>query len=116
MNGLEHLISDDGFLVFVVLTVVMGGGAAFLSGRALASGWHSFGRAALYMVLLAAAVRFFHYALFQASLLSLHYYAVTYVVLLVGAALGYRMTRTTQMVTQYRWLYARTGPFSWKSR
>ena len=68
------------------------------------------------MVLLAAAVRFFHYALFDGELLSLYYYLVTYVVLLAAACLGYRMMRTTQMVTQYRWLYERTSPLTWRAR
>jgi hypothetical protein len=29
---------------------------------------------------------------------------------------GYRHTRTTQMTTQYRWLYERAGPLSWRAR
>ena len=68
------------------------------------------------MALLAAAVRFFHYALFDGELLSLYYYLVTYAVLLAAASLGYRSMRTTQMVTQYRWLYERTSPFTWRAR
>jgi len=110
------LITDDSPLVFLVLTVILGGGAAFLSGRALARGWRPFTHVALYMILLAAAVRFFHYALFSATLLSAYYYAVTYLVLLGAAWLGYRLMRTQQMVTQYRWLYERTSPLTWKSR
>ena len=45
----------------------------------------------LYMALLAAAIRFFHYALFDGALLSPYYYLVTYVVLLAGACLGFRL-------------------------
>ena len=62
------------------------------------------------MALLAAAVRFFHYACSTARSLSLYYYLVTYAILLAAALLGYRWMRTTQMVTQYRWLYERTEP------
>jgi hypothetical protein len=110
------LLSDDGPLVFLVLTVILGGGAAFLAGRGLARSWKPFARIYFYMALLAAAVRFFHYALFDGALLSIPYYLVAYVVLLAAATLGFRSMRTTQMVTQYRWLYARTSPLTWKER
>ena len=110
------LLSDDGLRVFLVLTVIIGGGAALLSGRSLAWSWKPFWRVFLYIALLAAAIRFFHYALFDGSLLSPYYYVVTYAVLLAAACLGFRMMRTTQMVTQYRWLYERTSPLTWRDR
>jgi hypothetical protein len=109
-------LSDDGLRVFLVLTVIIGGGAAFLAGQGLARAWKPFWRVFFYMALLAGAVRFFHYALFDGRLLSLYYYLVTYVVLVAAASLGYRMMRTTQMVTQYRWLYERTSPLTWRHR
>jgi hypothetical protein len=109
-------LSDDAPHVFVLLTVVLGGGAAFLAGRGLARGWKPFWRLFFYMALLAAAVRFFHYALFDGDLLSLYYYLVTYAVLVGAACLGFRAMRTTQMVTQYRWLYERTGLLTWRAR
>ena len=62
-------LSDDGPFVFLVLTVILGGGAAFLSGRGLARSWKPFWRISFYMLMLAAAVRFFHYALFDGELL-----------------------------------------------
>jgi hypothetical protein len=102
--------------IFLVLTVIIGGGAAFLAGRGLARGWKPFGRVFFYMALLAAAVRFFHYALFDGNLLSPYYYLVTYILLLAAASLGFRLMRTTQMVTQYRWIYERTSPLSWRER
>jgi hypothetical protein len=37
-------------------------------------------------------------------------------VLLAGACLGFRLMRTKQMVTQYRWLYERTSPLTWRNR
>jgi Domain of unknown function (DUF6867) len=109
-------LSDDGLRVFLVLTVMIGGGAAVLAGRGLARSWKPFSRVFFYMALLAAAVRFFHYALFDGNLLSLYYYLVTYIVLLAAAVLGFRAMRTTQMVTQYRWLYQRTSPLTWRER
>jgi hypothetical protein len=109
-------LSDDSLRVFLVLTVIIGGGAAFLAGRGLARSWKPFSRIFFYMAMLAAAVRFFHYALFDGDLLSLYYYSVTYVVLVAAATLGFRVMRTTQMVTQYRWLYERTSPLTWRAR
>jgi Domain of unknown function (DUF6867) len=109
-------LSDDSLRVFLVLTVILGGGAAFLSGRGLARSWKPFSRVFFYMALLTAAVRFFHYALFDGDLRSVYYYLVTYVVLLAAACLGFRAMRTTQMVTQYRWLYERTSPLTWRAR
>ena len=109
-------LSDDSLRVFLVLTVIIGGGAAFLAGRGLARSWKPFWRVYFYMALLAAAVRFFHYALFDGNLLSLYYYLVTYAVMLAAGVLGLRAMRTTQMVTQYRWLYERTSPLTWRDR
>jgi hypothetical protein len=109
-------LSDDGLRVFLALTVILGGGAAFLAGRGLARSWKPFWRIFFYMALLAAAVRFFHHALFNGNLLSPYYYLVAYAVLLAAACLGYRSMRTTQMVTQYRWLYERTSPLTWRDR
>jgi hypothetical protein len=109
-------LSDDSPLVFLILTMIIGGGAAFLAGRGLARSWKPFWRIVFYMALLAGAVRFFHYALFDGRLLSPYYYLVTYVVLLIAASLGFRAMRTTQMVTQYRWLYERTSPLTWRDR
>jgi len=109
-------LSDDSPHVFLLLTVIIGGGAAFLAGRGLARSWKPFWRIFFYMALLAAAVRFFHYALFDGTLLSLYYYFVAYAVLLAAASLGFRSMRTTQMVTQYRWLYERTSMLTWRER
>ena len=109
-------LSDDALGVFLILTVVIGGGAAFLSGRGLARSWKPFWRVFFYMALLAAAIRFFHYALFDGTLSSLYYYLVTYALLLAAGCLGFRMMRTSQMVTQYRWLYRRTSPLTWRER
>jgi len=115
------LLWEKSFVIFLFLTVILGGGAAAMAGRALARGWKPFWRVVIYMVLLGFAVRFFHWGLFlatpdQGTLLSLHYYLVDLGVLVLAAWLGYRTTRARQMVTQYRWLYRRTSPFTWTKR
>jgi hypothetical protein len=113
MSFAELLYEEDSFGVFLLVTVVLGGGAAWLAGRAIAGTWRPWWHVAFYMLILAVAVRFLHFALFEATLLSAHYYLVDVAVCLAFGFLGYRTTRASQMVTQYRWLNARAGVFSW---
>jgi hypothetical protein len=110
------LFVEDNPWIFLIMTVVIGGGAAFLSGRALASKWRPWATAVLYMIPLGLALRFFHYALFTGDLLSLHYFITDTLVLIAGTSLGYRLTRVSQMVSQYPWLYERSSPFSWREK
>jgi len=110
------LFVQDNFWIFLVMTVVIGGGAAFLAGRALAIKWRPLWMAAAYMIPLGFALRFFHYALFHAELLSLHYFLTDTAILIAMALLGYRLTRVKQMVRQYGWLYERSGPLSWREK
>ena len=101
--------------VFLFATVALGGGAAWLTGRAIASSWEPAWKAAAWMLPLAAAVRFIHFALFGGTLLSPHYYLVDLAVLVVLALAGHRRTRALQMRARYRWLYAAAGPFGWRA-
>src|SRR2546428_11822462 len=87
--------------VFLLVTVAMGGGAAWLAGRAIAATWRPWWHIAFYMLLLALAVRFLHYALFDAAFLSLHYYAIDYAVCLAFGLIGFRLMRVRQMVSRY---------------
>jgi hypothetical protein len=114
MQGI--LYEEPHFFLFALVTVILGGGAAWMTGRSVARAWGSVGNLLFYLLLLACAVRFLHYALFHGTLLSLHYYLVDAVVLVVIGFLGWRSTRTTQMTTQYRWIYEKTGPLSWRKR
>lgn len=107
---------ENGFMSFLVLTVILGGGAASMSGRAVALQWKSIKLLLFYSLLLALGVRFLHFALFEATLLSFPLLLIDYVVLSLLGLLGYRVTRVSQMVTQYRWLYKRTGVFWWRER
>ena len=101
---------------FLVLSVVIGGGAAWMAGRALALSWRPFTLVALYMLVLGAAVRFFHFALLDGTLLSARFYVIDTMVLLLAAGLSYRLARTSQMIRQYPWLYRRTSPWSWSDK
>ncbi|PTW61720.1 hypothetical protein C8N35_102436 [Breoghania corrubedonensis] len=101
---------------FLLVTVFLGGGAAWLTGRASALTWRPTWLLAWFLVLLSFAVRFLHYALFHGSLLSVHYWLIDLVVLAVLGFAGWRYTRTGQMATQYSWLYEKSSPFSWRER
>ena len=114
MQGI--LYEEPSFWLFLFITCVLGGWAAWMTGRAMAGAWKPYWQALLYCLLLAAAVRFIHYALFGGTLRSLHFYLVDLAVLVVIASAGFRIRRARQMTRQYSWLYERTGPFTWRER
>jgi hypothetical protein len=100
--------------VFIGVTLVLFGGAAWLTGQALAATWRPVWQTFLYAPLLAALDRFFIYALFEGELLSLPAYLLHAMVLLAATLLAYRLTKARKMVSQYPWLYERAGPFGWR--
>jgi hypothetical protein len=114
MGGVIWTDTDNGLFVFVLLTV-LGGAAAMASGRALAKTWSPVVMLIPYMVVLSAAVRFLHFALFQEELTSIHYYLVTLIILLAAGWLSYKSMRATQMSTQYSWSYEKSG-INWRPR
>ncbi|MDF2619429.1 MAG: hypothetical protein K0S00_2088 [Xanthobacteraceae bacterium] len=98
---------------FLLVTVFLGGGAAWLTGRSIAGTWRSYRQAVIYAALLGCVVRFFHYALFEGTLLSWHYFLTDTAFLLAVTTLGFRAERARQMGTRYGWLYRQAGPFGW---
>jgi hypothetical protein len=112
----EILSAERSLGIFLLVTVAMGGGAAYLAGRAIAATWRPWWHVIGFMALLALAVRFMHFALFNATMLSVHYYVVDAVVCLAFGFLGFRLTRVRQMVNRYSWLHERAGLFGWRRR
>ena len=106
----------SGGWVFLLLTVVIGGAAAWAAGRAIAQTWRPAWQLPVYALLLALAVRFLHFALFNEPLLAPGNLAVDYVVLLVAAFLGHRAARSSQLADQYGWLFERTGRLGWRRK
>jgi hypothetical protein len=98
----------------VLLVTVLFGTAAWLAGRAIAATWRPPGAVVVAALLIAAAARFIHFALFHGALLSLTSYASDACILLIAGLIAWRATRTRQMVRQYPWLYARSGPLTWR--
>ena len=113
---MTDLYETETLLQVALVTGVLGGGAAFLSGRAIAQTWRPFWNVLLYMAMLGGGVRFVHFALFEATLLSPASYTVDTLYLVAVGALAWRMTRAAQMATQYYWLYERTSPLTWRTR
>jgi hypothetical protein len=112
----EFLSEENSLGVFLLVSVAMGGGAAWLAGRAIASTWRPAWHLAIYMLILSVAVRFLHFALFDGKFLSLHYYLVDYAICLGIGLLGFRLMRVAQMVTRYSWINERAGLLRWRRR
>jgi hypothetical protein len=113
---MSSIFVEDTLSVFLIMTVMIGGGAAFLAGRNLASRWRPAWMPVAFMIPLGLALRFFHYALFNGELLSLHYFITDTAVLVWATLLGYRLTMARQMVSQYPWAYERAGVLSWRPK
>ena len=110
------LYESESILQVALVTGAIGGGAAWLAGRAIAQTWRPFWHVLAYTLLLGCAVRFVHFALFEAALLSPASYGVDTLYLLLLSTLAWRVTRAGQMTTQYYWLYERTGPSTWRPK
>ena len=101
---------------FLGLTLLLFGGAALATGRALARQWRPAWQALPYAALLGLGDRFLLYALFDGELLSASGYAIGALLLLALTLLSYRVTLARRMVRQYPWLYEPAGPLSWRPR
>jgi hypothetical protein len=112
----EFLSQESSLGVFFLITVFLGGGAAWLTGRALAATWRPAWNVALYALPLSFAVRFLHFTLFNAKFLALQYNLVDYLVCLGFGCLGFRLMRVRQMVDRYKWINQRAGLFRWSRR
>ena len=102
--------------IFLLVTVVLGGAGAWMSGRACANTWRPYFVLVGYLAILAAAVRFIHMSLFQGTLLSPHYFLVDLIVVQMIGAVAFRYTRVKQMVSKYTWLFEPAGPFAWRAK
>lgn len=112
----QNLIWEVTFLEFVFVTVILGGGAAYLTGRATAQSWLPHYQLVVYLFLLTAATRFIHFALFSGTLIAPWYFVVDFVVLLAIGFLGNRVTRSKQMASQYGFVIEKSGIIGWKQR
>jgi hypothetical protein len=110
----DNLYAAENSGAVLLVSGALGGGAAWLAGRAVALAWRSALHVVPAMILLAAAARFIHFALFGGNLLSLSSFGCDFAIFLVVGLIAWRTTRAAQMVRQYPWLYARAGALSWR--
>ena len=96
-----YTAGPNGLWIFLLVTVLLGGGGAFISGKSIAETWRPLWQVPVYMILLALGVRFMHFALFEEIFVSLGNFIVDYCVLLCLALTGYRLARARQMADQY---------------
>lgn len=114
ISGLFY--EEDSLGVFLLVTVVLGGGAAALAGRAVALTWRPWWQVVIYMLMLGAAVRFIHFALFGGTLVSIHYYVVDSLVCMAFGFAGFQAARARRMVAQYPWINEPDGPLRWRRK
>lgn len=107
-------------MIWLAVTLILGGAAAIATGRALARGWQGLGLAMFYAAILAAASSFLCYALFHVSAIPmqaiasalvahdvariamlLSVWAVSFVILALFTLAGWLITRRRMMRTQY---------------
>lgn len=114
MQGVIY--EEQSFLVFFFVSIVLGGGAAWVSGRSTAQLWRPWVVLFFSCIGLGVAVRFIHYALFGGTFFTAYYYVIDTAILLLIGTIAYRYTLANQMVAQYGWLYEKTGAFSWREK
>ena len=102
--------------VFVGLTLIAGGGAAILTGRAIAGAWRPAWQLVAACCGLGAADRFLVYALFDGPLFSLPGYLLDTAAIMAVGLVTWRLSRTANMVRQYPWLYERAGLWRYREK
>lgn len=102
--------------VFFVVTGLVIGFAAFMTGQAIANTWRPAWQLWVYVLLLGLVARFLIFALFDGELLSLTGYVASTALLLAIGFFAFRLTRARKMAHQYPWLYERSGLFGWRER
>ena len=110
---MSEAILSESVPVFVILAVVFGG-CSWLAGQSAARGWKPLPVALGYATLIALADRFLLYELRDGSLLDPAGFVLALVMFATIAGVAYRWNQVDMMVSQYPWLYERTGPLSWR--
>ena len=114
MQGI--LYEEPSFFLFALISILMGGWAAWRAGRALAQAW----KGALWLfptaLALGMGVRFLHFALFEGTLFSAQFWLVDSACALFFGWLGWRFERANAMARQYGFAFAKAGPFAFSRK
>jgi hypothetical protein len=111
-----NFLYEDSVVHFVLVTLVMGGWAAWMTGKACASTWSRYTTLFFYLTLLTVAIRFLHQAPFGGNMFSAYYFVVDFIIIQLVGLLSYRLKLASQMVSRYGWLFQKSGPISWDVR
>lgn len=113
---MENYLYEDKLFVFVLVTLLMGGWAAWMTGKACASTWSRYPILFFYLVLLTMGVRFLHQAPFGGNMFSPYYFVVDLIIIQLIGLLSYRIRLAKQMVGKYGWMFQRSGALGWSAR
>jgi len=102
--------------VFLGLTVLLFGVAAFRTGEAIAEAWRPGWQAVLAACGLTVADRFLAVSLYDSPPLSLAAAAVAWIFITAVTLFAWRATIARKMVSQYPWLYEPAGILRWRRR
>ena len=102
--------------VFIGLTVILMGGAAYMTGQAIATTWRPRWQVIVYCALLALVSRFLIFALFEGRLLWLPGLIIDALILIAIGLFAYRITHVRKVLSQYPWQYQRQGLFGYRQR
>jgi hypothetical protein len=108
------LVGTD-WVTFIAVTLILSGGAAYMTGLAMANRWRPTWMVVGYGLLLGCADRFAVYALANGDVFLISGYVIDTAILMVIAMLSYRMAKARNMVDQYPWIYERVGLFGWRN-
>ena len=100
----------------LLLNIVVIGPASFAAGQGVAATWRHWSQVVFYTALLSAALRFLDYVLAGGELWSVCGFLLGWAIQLAIGSLAYRLTRASQMIRQYPWLYRRKGLLGWEER
>jgi hypothetical protein len=112
----DELVGSVSWPVFIGLTLIGFGWVGYMSATALARTWRPWWQVVVYGVFLGVANRLMEMMLFEGYLLSGLGYLVGTAYLIAIMLISYRIALSAMMISQYPWLYERTGLFSWRER
>ena len=88
---LDSLYAGESIAHIILVTGILGGGAAWLSGRAMAGDWRPQWQVAIAAVLIGAATRFIAFALFEGELLAAPSFCCDTLIFLIVGLVGWRV-------------------------
>jgi hypothetical protein len=110
------MLYEKHILEFIILTLILGGWLAFMTGRAFALTWRNVAMLLFALLFIGLVNRFIHFAVVKGALFSLKYYMSDTFCLIIIGLIGFHFTRKKQMLTQYWWLYEPVGFLGYRLR